>query len=133
MKKIFMLFGILAVAACSGVREPSQLDGAAVLFAFDSAEITRESRDNLLGQSLYMKNHPDTKIVIEGNCDERGSTEYNLALGALRAGNAAHIIIADGVSPARIKTISNGKERPKFLGTGESVWSKNRNATTYVK
>lgn len=133
MKKILMLVGILAVAACSGIREPAQLDGSTVYFAFDSAEISRDARDNLLGQSLYMKNHSDTNIVIEGNCDERGSTEYNLALGALRAGNAAHVLIADGIPTSRIKTLSNGKERPTVLGTGEEVWSKNRNATTYVK
>ena len=75
----------------------------------------------------------DLSIVIEGHCDERGSTEYNLALGALRAGNAAHVIMQNGVESERIKTVSYGKEKPLYTGTGEEVWSKNRNATTRVK
>lgn len=103
-----------------------------VFFAFDSAVITDESRENLEQQALYMKNNPDINVILEGHCDERGSTEYNLALGALRAGNAAHVLISDGIEPERINTISYGKERPQYLGTGEEVWAKNRNATTKV-
>ena len=80
-----------------------------------------------------MKQNPDQDITIQGHCDERGSTEYNLALGALRAGNAAHVIIHDGIEPERIKTVSYGKEKPIYLGTGEEVWAKNRNATTVVR
>lgn len=132
MKKIYVVIGMLGLAACASVREPAQLDGEKVFFAFNSAEISTESKDNLLGQSLYMKNHPDTKVLVEGNCDERGSSEYNLALGALRAGNAAHVLMKDGIEKERIKTISYGKEKPQVLGTGEEVWSQNRNATTRV-
>jgi peptidoglycan-associated lipoprotein len=132
MKKLLLCFGVMALAACSGIREPAQLDGQKAYFAFDSADISEKSRDNLLGQSLYIKNHKDTKIVIEGHCDERGSTEYNLALGALRAGNAAHVLIKDGIGKEKIKTISYGKEKPQVPGTGESVWAQNRNATTRV-
>jgi peptidoglycan-associated lipoprotein len=132
MKKLLSLVCIMALAACGGVREPKELDGQKAYFAFDSAEISSESKNNLLGQSLYMKNRKDTKITIEGHCDERGSTEYNLALGALRAGNAAHILIKDGTESNRIKTISYGKEKPQVLGTGEKVWAQNRNATTRI-
>ena len=102
-------------------------------FAFDSAEISTDAKKNLRAQALYMKKHPDINITLQGRCDERGSTEYNLALGALRAGNAAHVIIQDGVESERIKTVSYGKENPIYPGTGEEVWSKNRNATTRVK
>ena len=102
------------------------------MFAFDSAAISDESRANLEEQSLYMKQNPDISVVLEGHCDERGSTEYNLALGALRAGNAAHVMIADGIEPERIKTISYGKERPQYYGTGEEVWALNRNSTTKI-
>jgi peptidoglycan-associated lipoprotein len=80
-----------------------------------------------------MKNHEDVKIQIAGNCDERGSTEYNLALGARRANAAKSVIVNDGISPKRISTISYGKERPLVKGTGEKVWKMNRNATTTVK
>lgn len=133
MKKLLLALVAFGLVACSGIKEPAQLDGEKVYFAFDSAEISSESKDNLLGQSLYMKNHPDVKVLVEGNCDERGSSEYNLALGALRAGNAAHVLMKDGIEKERIKTISYGKEKPSVLGSGEEVWSQNRNATTRVK
>jgi len=133
MKKIVLLIAAMMVAACNTViKEPAELDNSRVFFAFDSAVISSEAKDDLLGQSLYMKNHKDVDVLIEGHCDERGSTEYNLFLGAVRAGNAAHVLIADGIEPARIKTISYGKEKPWVKGTGESVWAKNRNATTRV-
>ncbi len=74
--------GLLAACGGSSVVEPSDLNNQRVFFAFNSAEISEEAENNLLGQSLYMKNHEGTKIQIAGNCDERGSTEYNLALGA---------------------------------------------------
>ena len=80
-----------------------------------------------------MKNHEDVKIQIAGNCDERGSTEYNLALGARRANAAKEVLVKDGIDSARISTISYGKERPLVQGTGEEVWKWNRNATTTVK
>jgi peptidoglycan-associated lipoprotein len=132
MKKLLLILLALTTAACTGIRAPKELDGQKAFFAFDSAEVSDESRIALLGQSLYMKRNKDTKIVIEGHCDERGSTEYNLALGALRAGNAAHVLIRDGIESKRIKTISYGKEKPQFFGTGEEVWAKNRNTTTRI-
>jgi len=136
IKNLAMLAGVAGLlAACGGSRivEPSDMNGQKAFFAFDSAEISDEANNNLLGQSLYMKNHADTKIQIAGNCDERGSTEYNLALGARRAAAAKSVIVKDGVSSKRISTISYGKERPAVMGTGEDVWSQNRNATTTVK
>ncbi len=130
MKKILLYSVFLGLAACSGV--PGDINDDKVFFAFDSADISEESRENLEVQSLYMKKNPTTNVILEGHCDERGSTEYNLALGALRAGNAAHVLIADGIEPERVKTISYGKERPQYLGTGEEVWALNRNSTTKV-
>ncbi len=130
MKKIFAIIGLLALAACGGA--PKELQGQQVFFAFDSAEISDAARKNLEAQALYMKKHPETQITLQGRCDERGSTDYNLALGALRAGNAAHEIIHRGVESERIKTVSYGKENPIYSGTGEEVWQKNRNTTTRV-
>ena len=125
--------GLLAACGGSSVVEPSDLNNQRVFFAFNSAEISDEAYDNLLGQALYMKNHEDTKIQIAGNCDERGSTEYNLALGARRANAAKAVLVNDGVAASRISTISYGKERPLVKGTGEDVWKYNRNATTTVR
>lgn len=125
--------GMLAACGGSSIVEPADLNDQRVFFAFNSSEISDEAHDNLLGQSLYMKNHPETKIQIAGNCDERGSTEYNLALGARRANAAKKVMVEDGIDSKRISTISYGKERPLVKGTGEEVWKWNRNATTTVK
>ena len=125
--------GLLASCGGSSIVEPADLNDQRVFFAFNSAEISDQAYDNLLGQSLYMKNHEDVKIQIAGNCDERGSTEYNLALGARRANAAKAILVQDGIDAKRISTVSYGKERPLVKGTGESVWKWNRNATTTVK
>jgi len=125
--------GMLAACGGSSVVEPTDLNDQRVFFAFNSSDISDEANENLLGQSLYMKNHDDVKIQIAGNCDERGSTEYNLALGARRANAAKKVLVDDGIDASRISTISYGKERPLVKGTGEAVWKYNRNATTTVK
>ncbi len=131
MKKLFILTSFLGLAACTNV--PNNINDDKVFYAFDSAEISKESEKELKSQALYMKKHPDVKIVMGGHCDERGSVDYNLALGALRAGNAAHVLIHEGIEPERIKTVSYGKENPQYPGTGEKIWAKNRNTTTTVK
>ena len=130
MKKFALIAGCMALAACGGTKE--SINGDQVYFAFDSAVISHDAANDLEAQSTYMKRNPDVKVVLEGHCDERGSTEYNLALGALRAGNAAHVMIKDGIEPERIKTVSYGKEKPQYAGTGEKVWALNRNVTTKV-
>ena len=135
IKNFALLAGVAGLlAACGGsIVEPADLNDQRVFFDFNSAEISKEAKNNLLGQALYMKNHEDVKIQIAGNCDERGSTEYNLALGARRANAAKSVIVNDGIDAKRISTISYGKERPLVKGTGEKVWKMNRNATTTVK
>ncbi|MCQ2574833.1 MAG: OmpA family protein [Alphaproteobacteria bacterium] len=135
IKNFVMLAGMagLLAACCSSIVEPADLNNQRVFFGFNSSEITKDAKNSLLGQSLYMKHHEGTKIQIAGNCDERGSTEYNLALGARRANAAKSVLVKDGISSKRISTISYGKERPLAQGTGEKVWKLNRNATTTVK
>ncbi|MBR5575311.1 MAG: OmpA family protein [Alphaproteobacteria bacterium] len=131
MKKIIAIVALLGLTACANA--PKELEGQQVFYAFDSAQLSDDARDNLRAQALYMKKNPEINVLIEGRCDERGTTEYNLALGAVRAGNAAHALIRNDIEPERIKTISYGKENPLYPGTGEEVWAKNRNATTRVK
>jgi len=124
------------LAACGGsdrIVAPADLNEQRVFFAFDSSVITDESRNNLLGQSLYMKNNPDIKIQIAGNCDERGTIEYNLALGHRRANAAKNVLVRDGIDANRISTISYGKSRPIAHGSNEEAWRLNRNATTTVR
>ncbi|MCR4917918.1 MAG: OmpA family protein [Alphaproteobacteria bacterium] len=137
IKNFALLAGTAGLlAACGGssnVSVPENLNNQRVFFAFNSSEISDSARDNLLGQALYMKANDDVKVQIAGNCDERGSTEYNLALGARRANAAKQVIVNEGVDAKRISTISYGKERPLVKGTGESVWKFNRNATTTIK
>ncbi len=137
IQNIAMLTGLVAIlAACGGGRtvvEPANLNNQKVFFAFDSAEINEDAHYDLLGQALYMKNRPEIRAQIAGNCDERGSTEYNLALGARRANAAKAVMVRDGVESNRISTISYGSGRPTVLGSGEAAWSQNRNATTTVK
>ena len=135
IKNFALLAGAAGLlAACGGsVVEPEDLNNQRVFFAFNSSEISDAAEENLMGQALYMKNNEDVKIQIAGNCDERGSTEYNLALGARRANAAKQVLVDEGVEASRISTISYGKERPLVKGSGEDVWKYNRNATTTVK
>jgi peptidoglycan-associated lipoprotein len=130
--KVLKYTPLALLVACGGgtIVEPSDISNQKVFFAYDSAEISKDAKDSLLGQSLYLKNHTDVKVQIAGNCDERGTQEYNLALGARRANAAKSIIVNDGVPASRMKTVSYGKDRPSVKGTGESVWKQNRNATT---
>ena len=136
--KNLMMLGLAAglLAACGSSSKITEVDPATkpmVFFAFDSSEISEEARNNLLGQSLYLKNHKDQKVKVEGHCDERGTAEYNLALGARRANAAKSVMVKDGVDAKRISTISYGKERPFKQGSGEAVWKYNRNATTIAQ
>jgi peptidoglycan-associated lipoprotein len=137
IKNFAMLAGAAAIlAAChhhTTISEPTDLNGQRVFFAFNSSEISDAARENLLGQSAFLKNHDDVKVQIAGNCDERGSTEYNLALGARRANAAKAVLVKDGIDSKRVSTISYGKERPLVQGSGEEVWKWNRNATTTIK
>ena len=130
MQKTLLILAIFTMAGCTSV--PSDISGRQAFFDFNSAELTKSAKKELKKQALYMEKHPETKIIIEGRCDERGSTEYNLALGAKRANSAAKEITSRDIDAKRIKTVSYGKENPIYTGTGEKVWAKNRNTTTRV-
>lgn len=130
MKKLAIAISLLSVSACT---TPGDINNNKVFFAFDSAEITDEAAKSLKEQSYYLKKNPNVNVVLGGHCDERGSVDYNLALGALRAGNASQVLLKEGIKSDRIKTISYGKENPQYIGTGEKIWAKNRNVTTVVK
>ena len=101
-----------------------------VYFKLNSSDLCPKAKAELAKQAEWLKNHPRALIVIEGNCDERGTTEYNFALGERRANAARRYLIANGVAADRIRTISYGKEKPVATGSNEEAWAKNRNATT---
>jgi peptidoglycan-associated lipoprotein len=97
-------------------------------FDFDKSDIRGDARDPLSADAEWLKQHPGVRITIEGHCDERGTREYNMALGDRRANSARDYLVALGVDGARIKTVSYGKERPFAMGHDEESWQKNRRA-----
>ena len=106
--------------------------GDRVFFEFNSSEMNAEGRETLDRQALWMKKYPAIKVIVEGHCDERGTREYNIALGERRAMAAKNYLVAEGVKSKRIKTVSYGKERPAALGHDEEAWAQNRRAVTIV-
>jgi peptidoglycan-associated lipoprotein len=106
--------------------------GDRVFFPTDQTNLTDAGMDTLRRQAAWLKLYPQVKILVEGHADERGTREYNLALSARRGANSKTFLIAQGVDPSRIRTISYGKERPVALCDAESCWSQNRRAVTVV-
>ena len=107
--------------------------GDRVFFAYDKSAVTHEAHATLARQATWLHSHEKINVTVEGHCDDRGTREYNLALGERRAAAAAKALEAKGVAMSKIETVSYGKERPAVLGTGESVWSKNRRAVTVLR
>jgi peptidoglycan-associated lipoprotein len=99
-----------------------------VFFDYDAASIRTDSRDLLDAKVPVLRDHSGFTITIEGHADERGSTEYNLALGMRRAVSVMEYLVGFGLSPQRFQTFSYGEERPLMQGQGENVWSRNRRA-----
>ena len=103
-----------------------------VLFGTDTYDIDSEARAILDRQAAWLKKYPAVRVTVEGHCDERGTREYNLALGDRRANSAKNYLASAGISASRISTISYGKERPVAAGSDESAWAQNRRAVTVV-
>lgn len=99
-----------------------------VYFDFDSSDILDSQRGTLEAKAAWMKANPNAKLTIEGHCDERGTSEYNLALGDRRAARAKGFLKKLGVSSDRMDTVSYGEEKPAVVGHNEEAWSKNRRA-----
>jgi peptidoglycan-associated lipoprotein len=103
-----------------------------VFFGFDAYTLSPEARGTLSRQAQWLRQHPQVGFSIEGHADERGTREYNLALGDRRAKAAADFLVLQGISASRITTISYGKERPEALGSDESSHAQNRRAVSVV-
>jgi len=127
-----------ATAATSGPAPGSQEDlvanvGDRVFFALDSSQLSSDARGTLDRQSAWLGRYPQVSVQVAGNADDRGTEEYNLALGQRRANSARDYLVARGVNSSRISTISYGKDRPTALGDNEEAWAQNRNAITSVR
>ena len=109
-----------------------QITDARVYFAFDKFDIKPEYKEMLKTKADLLKKYSSIRVRIEGNCDERGTQEYNLALGARRASAVQNFLISQGVAPGRMRTISYGKERPVAVCNDISCWSQNRRAVTVL-
>ena len=95
-------------------------------FDYDKADIRADARDALGSTANFLRNHPEVKVTIEGHCDERGSTEYNLALGDRRASAVKQYLVSLGIGADRLSTISYGKEKPFCSESNEACWQQNR-------
>ena len=111
----------------------SVMNGQDVIY-FDTDKFDIDSQDAaaLRSQAQYMLQYPNIRATIEGHCDERGTRDYNLALGERRANSAKNYLVSLGVPATRLSTISYGKERPVALGSNEAAWAQNRRAVTVV-
>jgi peptidoglycan-associated lipoprotein len=103
-----------------------QFESENIYFEFDSSALLTPAQDTLTRKAEYLRANPNTRVVIEGHCDERGTDEYNLALGDRRANSAKSFLVDLGVSPSRLTTISYGEERPLDPRHNEEAWAKNR-------
>lgn len=103
-----------------------------VFFGFDSASLSSDSRATLDRQVKWLKENENSSVTIEGHCDERGTREYNLALGDRRANSVKNYLVNSGIDSNRVKTVSYGKERPAVLGSDDSAWAENRRAVTTI-
>ena len=106
--------------------------GDRVFFDLDKAVLTASAQRTLERQAAWLTQYPGATILVEGHCDERGTREYNLALGDRRATSAKNYLVQLGIDPNRIETISYGKERPDAIGHSEAAWSQNRRGVTVV-
>ena len=120
-----------------GVRAGSSDDliinvGDRVFFGFASHELTSDAQEQLQAQASWMKQYSNVTLTIEGHCDERGTREYNIALGERRAQAMKNYLIGLGVGADRLSTISYCKERPAVLGSSDAAWAQNRRAVAVV-
>ena len=129
--------GTITETSGSGIVSGSQEDlivnvGDRVFFNYDSAELDTDAQELLQDQVAWLKQYSNVSVIIEGHCDERGTREYNLALGEKRASSVKDYLISLGINSERITVVSYGKERPQVLGSNKAAWSMNRRSVTTI-
>lgn len=160
MRKFLIAFATLAMlGACSSTPEPTPTPtptpaptpaptpsgptpgsledfrvsvGDRIFYGYDRYDLSAEARSILERQAAWLRRYPGVSVLLAGNCDERGTREYNLSLGARRAAAARDYLVSLGVPAERIRTVSNGKEQPLDPRSNEEAWSVNRNAHTQI-
>ena len=138
--------GVAAPAAAVAAAQPAQQGpapgsrehfvvevGDRVFFDFDRWDLTERAREIVARQAQYLRTYPSLRISVEGHCDERGTREYNLALGERRANAVLTYMVALGIDASRIEVVSYGKERPVALGANETAYALNRRAVTVIR
>src|SRR5580704_12268996 len=146
-KFVAVILGALAIAGCAKQADQNAMAGAAipgsqqdfvvnvgdrVFFDTDSSELSDQARATLDKQAQWLNNYNQYAFTVEGHADERGTREYNIALGARRAETVREYLTSRGISPQRMRTISYGKERPVAVCNDISCWSQNRRAVTVL-
>ena len=129
--------GTITETVGSGIVSGSQEDlivnvGDRVFFGYDSSDLDSDALELLQDQVAWLKQNSNVSVTIEGHCDERGTREYNLALGEKRAQAVKNYLIGLGINPDRVSTISYGKERPAVVGSNDGAWAQNRRSVTLV-
>lgn len=127
-----------APKAVPGIVPGSQEDfvknvGDRVFFDYDKAALKPEGKDQLTKWVAFLKQYPNDQLLVEGHADERGTREYNLALGEKRATSVKEFLVANGVAASRLKTVSYGKERPAVLGSNEAAYAQNRRGVGVIQ
>ena len=125
--------GLAGQAAPGSEEDLMQTVGDRIFFDTDHSNLSDDARATLDKQAAWLQRYPTVRIMIAGNCDERGTEEYNLALGQRRANTDRDYLTAHGISADRVRTISYGKDRPTDSASTPDAWAKNRNAITMVQ
>lgn len=150
LKKTAVAFmALLMLSACNTTKRPASVGmtseesslmadfeknaGDRVFFGFNKSDISHESKAVLHKQAEWLKKHSSVKATVEGHCDDRGTREYNLALGERRAEAVRKFLVHQGIDGSRLDTISYGKEKPAVMGDNDAAWSQNRRAVTSIK
>lgn len=126
--------GVTSVGLGEGTQENLVATvGDRIFFGYDEHNLSSEARQIVGMQAEWLMQYPNVNVIIEGHCDERGTREYNLALGDRRATAVKNYLIASGVAPERVRTISYGKERPAVPGSYPEAWAQNRRSVLVIE